>query len=706
MRKRLVLIAGVALLLAARPDSSGSGCGCGSERDFGYSTASVGSGTSSGGAGGATASDDDDNSCTGTLESGTFDPHLECAWSGPPSGDPYPEYDDVVMTPVVINLTDDNEDDAVDLNDIPDVAFITYRLQEDGCCNQNGVLRVASGRCQDNGQMALHYSIGAAEIEQDTGTAGVWLDNSGGLAAGDIDSDGSVDLVATVNRGGTIAFERDGTVKWLQLEHPANGDDHFAGTTPSLADLDGDGAPEVIQGRVALNGADGSLKWKGEGSVGTNGFVGPVSSVGDLDLDGYLNVLAGNSLYDANGDLLWTYEFATESSEENCKGNNSFPCTGFTATGNFDDDEQGEIVIVRAGVIYILEHDGTPLEIDGKAATITIPVDRCKQNEGGPPTVADFDGDGLAEIGAAGADYYVVADLECLADPAPDGCEGEGIRWKVRNQDCSSRVTGSSVFDFDGDGEAEVVYNDEKHFRILSGADGEVLLEIDNRSHTRLEMPIVADVDGDGNAEIVFIENGDDCDGIQIWGSESANWVATRRIWNQHSYHVTNVGELGEIPTAESPNWLQATGATVAGVMNNFRQNLPNYDVFQAPDLTVQLASDSGACPNALILIAEVCNIGALVVGYGVPVDFYDRDTMSAIDCVNGATKTQFPLNPGNCEDVACEWQGVPEEPETVRARACVDNGSYKCTDEGAHLECHEDNNVDDLEGACITPPD
>ena len=36
-----------------------------------------------------------------------------------------------------------------------------------------------------------------------------------------------------------------------------------------------------------------------------------------------------------------------------------------------------------------------------------------------------------------------------------------GIRWKVANADCSSRVTGSSVFDFDGDGNAEVIYNDE-----------------------------------------------------------------------------------------------------------------------------------------------------------------------------------------------------------------------------------------------------
>ncbi len=700
MRRHLWLLSAAAVLLAARPGTTGSGCDCDGERQTGFTTITA----ASSGVGGAGGSIDDDNSCNNQAENGIFDPVEECAFTGPPSGDPYPDWDDVVMTPVVVNLNDDNGDNVVDLTDIPDVAFISYRLQEDGCCGQNGVLRVASGRCQDDGKMKLHYSIGATEIEKDTGQADVWLDNSGGLAVGDIDADGSVDLVATVNGGGTVAFEKDGKVKWLQLEHPKSGEDHYAGTAPSLADLDADGKPEVIQGRVALNGADGTLKWKGEGSVGTNGFMGPVSVVSDPDLDGQLNVLAGNTMYGADGTVMWTYDFADPSTQELCQGGDKWPCTGFTAVGNFDKDPQGEIVIVRMGAVYILEHDGKLLEHNGLKAKIAIPVDGCAKNEGGPPTVADFDGDGEAEVGVAGADFYIVADLECLADPVPSECDSRGIRWKVPNKDCSSRVTGSSVFDFDGDGEAEVVYNDEKNFRVLSGSTGEELLSIANRSHTRLEMPIVADVDGDGNAEIVFIENGSDASGIQIWGSKTNSWVATRRIWNQHSYHVTNVGELGEIPTTEPVNWLEPTSATPLGLMNNFRQNLPDYDIFQAPDLTVSLSA-SGTCP-ILELTAEVCNIGALVVGYGVPVHFYDNETEKEISCKGGPALTQFPINPGNCEDVICSWDGAPEQPLTVDIRACVDNANYACTGDGEHVECHEENNRDDYQGdGCAEAP-
>src|SRR5688500_9309705 len=95
---------------------------------------------------------------------GEFNPAVECRWDGPATGVAYQAYDDVVMTPVVINLTDDDADGDVDTDDIPDIAFTTYRLQEDGCCNQNGVLRVVSGACDASGVLVEHFSIGATEI--------------------------------------------------------------------------------------------------------------------------------------------------------------------------------------------------------------------------------------------------------------------------------------------------------------------------------------------------------------------------------------------------------------------------------------------------------------------------------------------------------------------------------------------------------------
>jgi hypothetical protein len=165
-------------------------------------------------------------------------------------------------------------------------------------------------------------------------------------------------------------------------------------------------------------------------------------------------------------------------------------------------------------------------------------------------------------------------------------------------------------------------------------------------------MPIVADVDNDGNAEIVFVENdaGNPSGGAtqghpRLRRRLSDSWVPTRRIWNQHSYHVTNVDRARRHPPRREAH---RTGSSrrprrVAGVMNNFRQNLPEFDVFAAPDLTVSLALDQRTtCPAyARASWRTVCNEGALVVGAGVPVSVLGhRDDGGQVACANAPVVT------------------------------------------------------------------
>ena len=78
------------------------------------------------------------------------------------------------------------------------------------------------------------------------------------------------------------------------------------GTQPSVADVNADGLPEVIIGNVVLNGQTGALIWDGDvtsatagvdGGVGNNSFLGPASAVADIDGDGIPEVIAGNTVY-------------------------------------------------------------------------------------------------------------------------------------------------------------------------------------------------------------------------------------------------------------------------------------------------------------------------------------------------------------------------------------------------------------------------
>jgi hypothetical protein len=763
---------------------------------------------------------------------GAFQPIQECYWDDPIE---YTQHDDVVMTPVVGNLNDDNFDGVVDLKDIPDIAFLSYRREEDGCCNVPSVLRVVSGSC---GGGITHTTIGSQKLQQHFFIDQYGFDNSAGIALGDLNGDGQADLVTLRPQGkGTAAYTgalyaphdvnvtvqlddwsvvgtanpivalqanpmdetsllvtstpeaktlfewpwgaektvaiesvrvvlharapggsasiagviakgtdsvmasaqsvgpdfapltfhwasdvfadgiqwSDDAVEQLQAgfvhagpepnpievagisivighveqiwysAHPQSAD-ILAGAQPAITDLDGDGAPEVVIGRVVLDGTTGELAWIGKGGNGINSFMGPISIVADLDLDGSKEVIAGHTVYDANGGTQWTYEYPD-------KGTGCHTvlekCDGFNATGNFDDDPEGEVVIVRAGVVHVLEHDGT------LKAEIPLPKDNCSLNEGGPPTVADFDGDGAPEIGVAGADFYVVLDLDCCVGlpacvgipPLEEQCESPGIRWTSPNDDCSSRVTGSSVFDFEGDGSAEVVYNDEKFFRIYSGDDGTILFEEPNTSHTRLEYPIIVDSDRDGNAEIVFIENGDSGKSvpIQVWGDPKDNWVPTRRIWNQHAYSITNISEDGTLPPPGTPeNW---------EIHNNFRQNLPEFDPFIAPDLQIEIiAMDMSGCPASQTLKTRVCNSGQLFVGSGVIVRLFDEVAQSEIQCTNVA-KTLVSLDPGECTLVECTWEPGDDFAEPLPVGVCVDDFLMGCLGPGWHNECDESNN-------------
>ena len=85
--------------------------------------------------------------------------------------------------------------------------------------------------------------------------------------------------------------------------------------------------------------------------------------------------------------------------------------------------------------------------------------------------LGDFDGDGFPEIGIAGGTFLRVFDFDCET-----GCSGtQWVRWARPSKDASSLQTGATIFDFDGDGSAEVVYADECFLRVYRGTDGVVL---------------------------------------------------------------------------------------------------------------------------------------------------------------------------------------------------------------------------------------
>ena len=396
-------------------------------------------------------------------------------------------------------------------------------------------------------------------------------------------------------------------------------------------------------------------------TLGFGGYgQGYIAVIADVDEDGRMELVQGHAIHEwRDGDWQAETYFAggMPAGQVAVADLGSFP---LASMGGAD---RAEVVVISAGTARVQTLEG---------AVVFGPVALPGGGTGGPPTIADFDGDGRAEFASAGG-QYVVFDLDC-AGAAVGTCasaRADGILWTQPSQDMSSNVTGSSVFDFDADGAAEAVYADECFLRIYSGADGTVIYSAARSSGTTYENPVIADVDGDFHSEIVTSANDyagtlgcpatdplrpsapfATSHGILVLRDVTDRWAASRAVWNQHAYAVTNVGERGEIPrtSAVAVNWRTAG-------LNNFRQNVQgDLDALGVPDLTTAAVSERLRVPceadGTATLRARVCNRGALPMAAGFVVEFRAETRDGTPLC--RASSAVF-LGVGDCAETTCE---------------------------------------------------
>ncbi len=572
-----------------------------------------------------------DDGCTSTEPYEQFEPLMETLWQWTAPVDE-PEHFQVLSPPVVIDLNDDDGDGHIGPGDVPDVVFIGMA---DESWHSDGLLRVVSG-------------IDGSELWYDTTLRE--LPSGFGSAAGELVASSPGPEIVTMDVDNNIlCYSAGGQLLW---ETQAN--ETFQSGTIALHDMDHDGEPEVIYGRVIL-GADGTYHGKGEHGFGRIHGGYPCSYAVDLDGDGALEVVVGDAAYRKDGSALWSNDLGD----------------GTTAVGDFDLDGDPEIVVSGGGELRLQDHQGQL--IWGPVATLG------ETANGAPPTVADFNGDGYPEIGIADKHYYQVYDGH------------GGLLWSQETTEESSGFTGSTVFDFNGDGTAEVVYADEADLFIFEGPTGTILFqEPRHSSRTNVEYPVIVDVNADGAADIVLASNSvfevGDWDAVTaLTGINETGWWATRRIWNQHAYFVTNVNDDGTIPQVQQDPW---------EVHNSFRQARPEtgWDGYPVADLEpVLVGICDAACPDQLSLAFRVRNRGAEPVTAGLPVTLWSADGH-----LIGVVYVPDALDPG--------WTSgtleIPFDPQLVGGADMRLHVDYLSTGEDLYVECDEDNNLVSIPGA------
>lgn len=632
-----------------------------------------------------------DPDCSRPIDIGEFEPAEQCRWDG--SDAAMPTWANVYSAPTVVDFDLDDDPDVL----APSIVFSSFASSRDG-----GVLRIVDGRTCET-----QFSL------TDSADRLIYASN---FAIGDLDADGSRPeivasaLLGTETPGGLVAFEYDGAAfvrRWYGRRCELDGEprhtpnDWTNNNGATMHDLDDDGVPEILLGRFVYD-ANGCVLNPGQ-SYDNYLRLGVFSVVSDVDGDGEPELVYPDGVYSWSGTdwVLEDYWSPTDVVEAQRFGH-----VAVADLGDFPGTNPGDAEIVvsaapsptsaasETGSVRVMTRTGAivfgPFVLPNEPAQVA--------GRGGPPTIGDFDGDGQRELAVAGGSRYTVFDLDCDIDgETGEGCDRvaglpRGVLWSRPSQDRSSNVTGSSVFDFDADGVAEVVYGDECFVRIYRGTDGEVLFSQSASSGTGYEMPIIADVDGDFNSEIVVaMTSGVSCpatdpiytagtstfasaQGIVVFRDSMDRWAASRPLWNQHAYSVTHVRDDGTIP--RTSEWV--ANHSVAD-LNNFRMNAQgDLDRTGAADLTVALADDVCGAMGATTLTARVCNRGTNPVPDGARVVFYEDEAETSIAC-----ETSLPrlLEVGSCTEVGCPYTIPDGEMPSITVVVDPDGEVFECRD-------------------------
>ena len=585
--------------------------------------------------------------CAASQTGGEVEPTLLWYWGGDgnvPSV--YSDYVNVMSAPMVADVNGDT---------IPEVVFNSWK---GGTYVGGGILRILNGQ---TGEL-LHSS-----------NANPYTDGGSQVAIGKLYPNGDEDLpealqgkidvsglqIVTCVLNGTnktkdfkiAAYNHEAKLIWM---HTSNYNE-CGQSGPGIADFNGDGYPEVFSRYNVYNGQTGELIAR-KACADSVYWHAPCDypAVADLDGDTVPELIGGNAAYHVNfetHELEYYYDRTADHID------------GYPAVADIDNDGKPEVFVVRFdnNTVMTFKYNGVNYW--------EAPVAHSAE-AGGPPTIANLDETPGLELTFAGMKAYLALDNTGVT------------HWTKPTHDWSSAKTGSSVFDFDGDGKAEVVYNDEYFLRVYDGETGDTRFCACNVSGTHWEYPVIADVNNDGHAEIVVCSNTlvskcpstlpenqgmDDCvaelmkdpnklkgtHGVRVFSSPNQDWVNTRKIYNQHAYSITNVSDDGTIPKKPRQNWL------VNG-LNNFRLNVQPGATY-LPKLSIDKISSPIDCGPTIPLYFRVNNTGWATALADVTVNIWKSSTENGEYEKVGSIKTTKDLRPGEYEMMTYEYDAKSE---------------------------------------------
>jgi gliding motility-associated-like protein len=461
-----------------------------------------------------------------------------------------------------------------------------------------------------------------------------------------------------------------------------------------IADFDCDGEAEIFIKDQIFDAETGELLL--DGNIGTwDTSVNSAPVAADIIPGGNLEMVVGNILYqipnlpdgstqtptilqDMNAidpTIQWFPKTIFDASE--------YGITNYSSTSIADVNNDGNLDIVMSGALNSNAGATAVFFWDIFNGTVDVFLPPDPTYALGWPwgtsrvNLGDIDGDGKLELTfIAGNQLYALE-------------ESGGVltqKWVRTINDSKSGVVSTTVYDFDNDGNPEVVYRDAQELVVVDGLTGAtVLWSTPCQSHTNTEGPIIADVNGDGSTDMCVTcatAKFDINDPIQqqalgqmrCFFSEENNWLPTRPVWNQQGYAATNIADDLSVPcpsfdmTATFMGDCDGDGTPEENrPLNTFMNQVPTFGTdgcpyFPAPDISfigtdpTLLPGDPGyvdpsdpnyfpavdftspTCGDLGIVVGfNIINSGSLTITADLDISFWEGDPSLATDPQTGA---------------------------------------------------------------------
>ena len=470
------------------------------------------------------------------------------------------------------------------------------------------------------------------------------------LALADVDRDGFGEIFVHTRSGYLYCYRYDGnTVTTVWTSNTPTSLDATAAIL-IIADINGDGHPVIWALNKIYNAVTGVELLTLPEVIGTFYCSTPSMAAmpvfADFDNDGVLEFAGGNKVYKLH---ISDYNSTVGNSAELWKtisGNGIGD--GVTSFADIDLDGYLDMVVVWDDYMYAWK----PFTGIGSEPTLISICPYTAIHPASRALIADVDNDGYPEILFS----YAYGMTAYRYNPATQSLQQ---MWQQPTSD-DSGCTSMTAFDFNLDGNVEVVYRDMTHLRILNGATGEDQTRFDCMAPTATECPVVVDLDRDGQTEIIVshnhyvVDNDPSTQLIVFHAPANTTWAPARYVWNQHAYNTVNVNNDLTIPTT---NFNPATVFTdpdniVRRPFNNFLQQATTLDQYGRPFAQLMNLAITGEPSvefqnDVVVVEMEVCNTGGAPFAPPMHITVY-TDSGQVVQTM------EFPivLQPFDCENI------------------------------------------------------